>query len=159
MAAGLGLFKLVATGVAVATVDRVGRRPLLIGGVATMSAALAVLAAAQKVATAAAQQVQPRRRQLLQAPSAAAASDRRHFFSPAGLLGRRRGPPHLRRRLPGLVRTDHVAAGRGDLPAAARGRAAALATLTNFGANAAVSLALPPLQASRGRRPPTRCSR
>ena len=35
-------------------------------------------------------------------------------------------------------------------PLRARGRAAALATLTNFGANAAVSLALPPLQAFAG---------
>lgn len=35
-------------------------------------------------------------------------------------------------------------------PLAARSRAAALATLTNFGANAAVSLALPTLQAAAG---------
>ena len=41
-------------------------------------------------------------------------------------------------------------AGQAVFPLRARGRAAALATLTNFGANAAVSLALPPLQAAAG---------
>ena len=46
VAVGLGLFKLVATGAAVATVERAGRRPLLIGGVTAMTAALSALAVA-----------------------------------------------------------------------------------------------------------------
>lgn len=137
VAVGLGLFKLVATGVAVATVDRVGRRPLLIGGVATMSGALAVLAAAQKAATGAG----------AAAVAATAASS---------------SPPPLASWVAVAALLTYVGAYQvsfgpitwllvGEIfPLRARGRAAALATLTNFGANAAVSLALPPLQAFAG---------
>lgn len=44
---GLGVFKLLMTGVTVFTVDSAGRRPLLLGGVSAMAAALAVLAFCQ----------------------------------------------------------------------------------------------------------------
>eukprot|EP00208_Stichococcus_sp_RCC1054_P003286 CAMPEP_0206138946 /NCGR_PEP_ID=MMETSP1473-20131121/4000_1 /ASSEMBLY_ACC=CAM_ASM_001109 /TAXON_ID=1461547 /ORGANISM="Stichococcus sp, Strain RCC1054" /LENGTH=518 /DNA_ID=CAMNT_0053532515 /DNA_START=301 /DNA_END=1857 /DNA_ORIENTATION=+ len=44
---GLGLFKLLMTGVTVFTVDKAGRRPLLLGGVSAMAAALAALAFCQ----------------------------------------------------------------------------------------------------------------
>jgi len=43
----LGAFKLVMTLIAVATVDKLGRRPLLLGGVAGMVVALLLLTAAQ----------------------------------------------------------------------------------------------------------------
>lgn len=43
----LGAFKLVMTLVAVATVDKLGRRPLLLGGVGGMVVALLLLTAAQ----------------------------------------------------------------------------------------------------------------
>ena len=147
VAAGLGLFKLVATGVAVATVDKVGRRPLLIGGVATMSAALAVLAAAQQAATVAAAASASAGGAAAAVAVAAAASDASpplaSWVAVAALLT--------------YVGAYQVSFGPitwllvGEIfPLAARGRAAALATLTNFGANAAVSLALPPLQAAAG---------
>ncbi len=45
ISAGLGLFKLLATTVAVVLVDKAGRRPLLLGGIATLTVALAVLSA------------------------------------------------------------------------------------------------------------------
>ena len=146
VAAGLGLFKLVATGAAVATVDKVGRRPLLIGGVATMSGALAVLAAAQKVATAAS----------ATAATAAGAAGAAAVASSSSF------PPPLASWVAVAALLTYVGAYQvsfgpitwllvGEIfPLKARGRAAALATLTNFGANAAVSLALPPLQAFAG---------
>eukprot|EP00884_Botryococcus_braunii_P016785 jgi/Botrbrau1/3790/Bobra.0183s0023.2 len=54
VAVGLGFFKLVMTGIAVGTVDSWGRRPLLLGGVSGMVAALAALSAAQLILTGAA---------------------------------------------------------------------------------------------------------
>lgn len=42
---GLGVFKLLATGVAVVTVDSLGRRPLLLGGISALTGALLVLSA------------------------------------------------------------------------------------------------------------------
>lgn len=151
VAAGLGLFKLVATGVAVATVDRVGRRPLLIGGVATMSGALAVLAAAQKVATAASAAT----------ATAAAATTGAGAAAVAAVTASSSSPPLASwvavAALLTYVGAYQVSFGPitwllvGEIfPLRARGRAAALATLTNFGANAGVSLALPPLQAFAG---------
>ena len=148
VAAGLGLFKLVATGVAVATVDKVGRRPLLIGGVATMSAALAVLAAAQRAASAA-------------SVAAAAATGGGATVAAVAAASSSSSPP-LASWIAVAALLTYVGAYQvsfgpitwllvGEIfPLAARGRAAALATLTNFGANAAVSLALPPLQAAAG---------
>lgn len=145
VAAGLGLFKLVATGAAVATVDKVGRRPLLIGGVATMSGALAVLAAAQKAATATATAAATGGAAAVAAASSSVSSSPplASWVAVAALLA--------------YVGAYQVSFGPitwllvGEIfPLRARGRAAALATLTNFGANAAVSLALPPLQAAAG---------
>ena len=149
VAVGLGLFKLLATGVAVATVDKVGRRPLLVGGVATMSGALAVLAAAQMAATAA-------------ATAAAANSGGAAVAAAAAAAAASSSSPPLASWVAVAALLTYVGAYQvsfgpitwlliGEIfPLAARGRAAALATLTNFGANAAVSLALPPLQAAAG---------
>jgi len=131
VAAGLGAFKLLATGVAVLAVDRAGRRPLLIGGVGAMTASLAALAVAQ----AAAEGGGP---PLPGAPPTPAA-----WAAVAALLS--------------YVAAYQVSFGPiswlivGEaLPLAIRGRAAALATLTNFASNFAVSLALPSLQAALG---------
>ena len=156
VAAGLGLFKLVATGAAVATVDKVGRRPLLIGGVATMSGALAVLAAAQKVATASAAAAAAAAAATATGGAATAAT------AAAAAVSSASSSPPLASWVAVAALLTYVGAYQvsfgpitwllvGEIfPLAARGRAAALATLTNFGANAAVSLALPPLQAAAG---------
>jgi len=131
VAAGLGAFKLLATGVAVLAVDRAGRRPLLIGGVGGMTVALVALAAAQAAAGAGPPP-------LPGAPPTPAA-----WGAVAALLA--------------YVAAYQVSFGPiswlivGEaLPLAVRGRAAALATLVNFGANFGVSLALPSVQAALG---------
>ena len=131
VAVGLGAFKLLATGVAVLAVDKAGRRPLLIGGVGGMSVALTALALAQAASGAAPPS-------LPGAPPAPAA-----WAAVAALLA--------------YVAAYQISFGPiswlivGEaLPLAIRGRAAALATLTNFGSNFLVSLALPSLQAALG---------
>ena len=122
VAVGLGLWKLVMTGVAVATVERAGRRPLLLAGVGGMTVALACLAVASAT--------------LGGTPAGAwACVAALLLYVGCYQLG------------PGPVDWLLVAE---IFPLAARGRAAALATLTNFGANAGVSLVLPTLQDAVG---------
>jgi len=120
----LGSFKLLMTGVAVLTVDRVGRRPLLLGGVSALTAALLALAALSGDGA------------LAQSDSAATASlaclllyvgAYQVSFGPIAWL------------MVGEV-----------FPAEVRSAAVGVATITNFAANTGVSLALPLLQAQLG---------
>ncbi|KAK9787605.1 hypothetical protein WJX73_003758 [Symbiochloris irregularis] len=118
---GLGVFKLVMTGAAVLYVDKLGRRPLLLGGIAAMILALGGLGVAS-----------------LQLEGTFGA-----WVSLAGLLL--------------YVGAYQISFGPiswlmvGEVfPLAVRGPAAALATITNFGSNFLVSLALPSLQSNLG---------
>jgi sugar porter (SP) family MFS transporter len=136
VAVGLGAFKLLMTLAAVALVDRAGRRPLLLGGVSGMTAALALLSAAQAgvFSSSAASDA---------AASASAAADPAALVSVAALLL--------------YVGCYQLSFGPiswllvGELfPLGRRGQAIAAAVLTNFGVNALVSLALPQAQAALG---------
>ncbi|KAF8072353.1 D-xylose-proton symporter [Scenedesmus sp. PABB004] len=125
----LGGFKLLMTLVAVASVDRVGRRPLLLGGVGGMALALAALTAAQGGVDAAA--------------GAAAGVGGAAWVSVAAMLL--------------YVGCYQVSFGPiswlivGEVfPLAVRSQAIAIATFVNFSANFLVSLALPSLQAGAG---------
>ncbi|KAK9819163.1 hypothetical protein WJX81_007550 [Elliptochloris bilobata] len=117
----LGLFKLVMTGVAVAKVDSLGRRPLLLGGVSAMVASLLALGAAELALT----------------------GRLESYVSVAALLL--------------YVGAYQISFGPiswlmvGEVfPLAVRGQASALATLTNFASNFAVSLVLPSMQDGLG---------
>jgi len=118
----LGAFKLLMTLVATATVDKLGRRPLLLGGVSALTASLAVLAVLA---------------------SEGEASSSNAYLSLACLLC--------------YVGAYQVSFGPiawlmvGEVfPAQVRAAATGVATITNFAANTAVSLALPLLQSSLG---------
>lgn len=120
VAVGLGAFKLLMTLAAVALVDKAGRRPLLLGGVSGMTAALVVLSVASQ-----------------------GGADSAPLVSVAALLlyvgcyQLSFGP------ISWLLVGELFPLGR-------RGAAIAVAVLTNFAMNALVSLALPQLQAALG---------
>eukprot|EP00877_Chromochloris_zofingiensis_P011610 jgi/Chrzof1/6702/Cz19g06060.t1 len=119
----LGSFKLLMTLVAVATVDKWGRRPLLLAGVSGMVVSLVVLAVAQS-ATAADGGV-------------AATTSVIALLLYVGAYQMSFGPISWL-----LV---------GELfPLAVRGQAIAVATFINFGSNFGVSLVLPSLQSAAG---------
>eukprot|EP00878_Enallax_costatus_P015293 GHUV01016014.1.p1 GENE.GHUV01016014.1~~GHUV01016014.1.p1 ORF type:complete len:374 (+),score=78.37 GHUV01016014.1:438-1559(+) len=129
----LGSFKLVMTLVAVATVDKLGRRPLLLGGVGGMVVALLLLTAAQGGVDAAA--------------GAAGVADvgGAAWLSAAALLL--------------YVGCYQISFGPiswlivGEVfPLAVRSQAIALATFVNFASNFGVSLVLPTLQETIGMR-------
>lgn len=121
----LGTFKLLMTLVAVATVDRLGRRPLLLGGVAALTAALLLLAALSF----------PALSPLEGAPAAYAAAAALMLYVGAYQLSF--GP--IAWLLVGEV-----------FPAECRSAAVGLATVVNFSSNAAVSFAVPLLNESVG---------
>jgi sugar porter (SP) family MFS transporter len=142
VAVGLGAFKLVMTLAAVALVDRAGRRPLLLGGVSGMTAALAVLAWASARAGEGAG-LPPDAAAAGAAAAAAGAPCSAALVSVAALLL--------------YVGCYQLSFGPiswllvGELfPLGRRGAAIAAAVLTNFGTNALVSLALPQLQSALG---------
>ncbi|CAG9460889.1 unnamed protein product [Pedinophyceae sp. YPF-701] len=113
----LGLFKLIMTAVAVLYVDKAGRRPLLLGGVAALCASLFALAAAQGGLLGAS------------GPVVALVA----FLLYVGAYQISFGP--ISWLIVGEV-----------FPLAVRGQAIALATLINFGSNFLVSLVLPSMQ-------------
>lgn len=124
----LGIFKLVMTGVAVATVDSWGRRPLLLAGIGGIVVSLLALGTAQSEGVLSFGMVSPEVASwvsvvaLLMYVGAYQCS-----FGPISWL------------VVGEV-----------FPLRVRGQAIALATLTNFGSNFAVSLVLPTLQETFG---------
>ncbi|CAL5219592.1 g1455 [Coccomyxa viridis] len=117
----LGVFKLVMTGVAVLTVESLGRRPLLLIGVSSMVVSLLALAGSQLALTG----------QLETWTSVIAlllyVGAYQVSFGPISWL------------IVGEI-----------FPLAVRGQAAALATVTNFGSNFLVSLVLPTVQETFG---------
>jgi MFS family permease len=117
----LGLFKLVATGVAVFSVDSVGRRPLLLAGVTGMTFALLALGGSSLTLTG----------------SVATWTSVIALLVYVGAYQVSFGP--ISWLIVGEV-----------FPLAVRGPASAVAALTNFGSNFAVSLVLPSLQDSIG---------
>ncbi|KAL6784490.1 hypothetical protein ACKKBF_B02020 [Auxenochlorella protothecoides x Auxenochlorella symbiontica] len=121
---GLGLFKLVMTGVAVATVDRLGRRPLLLWGVSGLVGALLCLALASGGA-------------LPIDPGLVAWTNLAALLVYVGCYQVSFGP------ISWLIVSE-------IFPLKVRGQAMALATLTNFSSNFAVSLALPSVRESIG---------
>lgn len=123
----LGVFKLVMTGVAVATVDNWGRRPLLLLGVSGIVASLLILGGIQGDLV----------------PFVPASSDIGIWMNVGALLI--------------YVGAYQVSFGPiswllcGEVfPLSVRGSALALATITNFASNFLVSLCLPSLQDSLG---------
>ena len=121
-AAVLGAFKLAMTVVAAATVDKVGRRPLLLGGVSALTASLVCLAVLASQHS---------------DDSASAFASLACLLCYVGAYQVSFGP--ISWLMVGEV-----------FPAQVRGAATGVATITNFAANTAVSLALPLLQSSLG---------
>jgi hypothetical protein len=120
----LGFFKLIMTGVAVATVDSWGRRPLLLTGIAAIVASLVALGGIQTG--------------VVPIPDGAAAwASLLALLTYVGAYQLSFGP--ISWLIVGEV-----------FPLRVRGQAVALATLTNFGSNFAVSLVLPSLQEAFG---------
>ncbi|KAI3424105.1 hypothetical protein D9Q98_009466 [Chlorella vulgaris] len=120
----LGFFKLVMTGVAVATVDSWGRRPLLLFGVSGVVFSLLVLGTAQLG--------------VLPVPADMVAwTNLGALLLYVGAYQMSFGP------ISWLICGE-------VFPLKVRGQAIALATLTNFGSNFAVSLVLPSLQENFG---------
>lgn len=117
----LGSFKLVMTGVAVATVDSIGRRPLLLGGVTGLVLSLLALSGAQT---------------LLQGDVAT-------WVNVAGLLFYTASYQVSFGPISWLIVGE-------IFPLSVRGQAAAFATFTNFGSNFLVSLVLPTLEDTAG---------
>jgi sugar porter (SP) family MFS transporter len=143
VAVGLGAFKLLMTLAAVALVDRAGRRPLLLGGVSGMTAALALLSAAQGGVFSPSASSSASGAAGAAVAAAASSSDPAAIVSVAALLL--------------YVGCYQLSFGPiswllvGELfPLGRRGQAIAAAVLTNFGVNALVSLALPQAQAALG---------
>lgn len=117
----LGFFKLVMTGVAVATVDSVGRRPLLLGGVAGLVLSLLALSGAQTLVK----------------------GDFATWVSVVGLLS------YTAAYQVSFGPISWLMVGE-IFPLSVRGQAAAFATFTNFGSNFLVSLVLPTLEDRAG---------
>ncbi|KAL3146782.1 hypothetical protein ABBQ38_014764 [Trebouxia sp. C0009 RCD-2024] len=117
----LGFFKLVMTGVAVATVDKLGRRPLLLGGVTGLVLSLLALSGAQGLVK----------------------GDTATWVSVVGLLAYTASYQVSFGPISWLIVGE-------IFPLSVRGQAAAFATFTNFGSNFLVSLALPTLQDKAG---------
>jgi len=116
----LGVFKLVMTGIAVATVDSWGRRPLLLYGVSGIVGALLLLGSTQAG--------------LVPIPDGAAAwANLMALLIYVGAYQLSFGP------------VSWLIVGE-VFPLRVRGQAIALATLTNFASNFCVSLVLPSLQ-------------
>jgi len=146
VAVGLGAFKLVMTLAAVLLVDKAGRRPLLLGGVSGMTAALVLLSAAQAGAFSGGGGGGAAAGAAAAAVGAVASSsgpDAAALVSVAALLL--------------YVGCYQLSFGPiswllvGELfPLGRRGQAIAAAVLVNFGTNALVSLALPQAQAALG---------
>ncbi|GJP67352.1 hypothetical protein CLOP_g24175 [Closterium sp. NIES-67] len=115
----LGCFKLAMTGVAVATVDRWGRRPLLLAGVSGLVASLVLLGSLYAIHTT--------------LPTLSVLS----LLLFVGCYQVSFGP------IAWLMVSE-------VFPLPVRGRAQSLATLVNFGSNALVTFALPPIQDTLG---------
>ena len=120
----LGLFKLVTTGIAVATVDSWGRRPLLLLGVSGIVFSLFVLGSVQSG-------------QLLSTPEISTWANVVALLLYVGAYQVSFGP--ISWLIVGEV-----------FPLSIRGQALALATLTNFASNFVVSLCIPSLQETLG---------
>ncbi|CAL8468142.1 g7681 [Coccomyxa elongata] len=117
----LGFFKLVMTGVAVFTVDSLGRRPLLLGGVSAMVVALLALGGSQ----------------LVLSGGMATWTSVIALLIYVGAYQVSFGP------ISWLIVGE-------IFPLAVRGPASAIATITNFGSNFVVSLVLPSVQDAFG---------
>jgi MFS family permease len=122
----LGLFKLLMTLVAVFFVDKAGRRPLLLGGVGALTAALALLAALSSDPL-----------PLGLSADVAALASAGSLFLFVGAYQVSFGP------IAWLLVSE-------IFPAEIRTAAVGLATIVNFGSNFLVSLALPLLQEDLG---------
>ena len=119
----LGVFKLAMTGVAVVLVDRVGRRPLLLGGVSALTLALVALGALS---------------------ASASSSGESSAFASAAMLLVYVGAYQLSFGPIAWLLVGEM------FPADSRSAATGVATLLNFGSNFGVSLALPLLQETLG---------